>query len=324
MSVAELLEPHRVALTGHCYRMLGSSSDADDAVQETMLRAWRGYGVFAGRSAIGTWLYRIATNVCLDQLRSRSRRALPTLAGPVGTVDDELVDQPRTHWLEPVPDARVVPPEASPARQAELRQSLRLAFVAALQRLPPRQRAALLLKDVLGFSTAEIAETLEASEASINSALQRARRSLAARRPGEGGGEGAASSSLSATQRELVERYVDAFHRYDVDALVGLLREDGTLSMPPYTLWLQGRAPIARWLLGRGSECRGSRLLPVEACGSAAFAQYRRAATGHRAWSLIVLELDARAIVSIVHFLDVERLFPQFGLSLELEPRGAS
>ncbi|MCA9711583.1 MAG: RNA polymerase subunit sigma-70, partial [Myxococcales bacterium] len=181
MSVADVLEPHRPALTGHCYRMLGSAVDADEAVQETMLRAWRGYERFDGRSAVGTWLFRIATNVCIDQLRSRTRRELPTAMGPVGTVSDELVAKPRTHWLEPVPDARALPVEAGPDEQAQLRQSLRLAFVAALQHLPARQRAALLLKDVLGFSTAEIAETLETSSASINSALQRARRTLAER-----------------------------------------------------------------------------------------------------------------------------------------------
>jgi RNA polymerase sigma-70 factor (ECF subfamily) len=315
VSVADVLEPHRSALTGHCYRMLGSAVEADDAVQETMLRAWKGYERFDGRSAVSTWLYRIATNVCLDQLRSRARRELPTKAGPVGTVDDELVSRAPTHWLEPVPDAAALPVEASPDEQAELRQSLRLAFVAALQHLPARQRATLLLKDVLGFTTAEIAETLETTPASVNSALQRARKTLAARRLGE---EQAAVRELSPTQADVVERYVDAFHRYDVDALVALLREDGTLCMPPYTLWLQGRDPVRSWFLGRGIGCRGSRLVPTAACGSVAFGQYRRADSGYRAWSLVVLDLDEDTIASMIHFLDVETLFPLFGLELEL------
>ena len=315
MSVMDVLEPHRAALTGHCYRMLGSATEADDAVQETMLRAWRAHDRFDGRSAVGTWLYRIATNVCLDQLRSRARRELPVAAGPEGTVDDELISRPRVHWLEPVPDARAVPSAAGPEHAAELRQSLRLAFVAALQHLPPRQRAALLLKDVLGFSTAEIAETLETSSASINSALQRARRVLATSSLAE---TRAAPAALTRTQAELVDRYVDAFHRYDVDALVALLREDGTLSMPPYTLWLRGRPAVARWLRGRGIGCKGSRLVPTDACGSIAFGQYRSAPEGHRAWSLIVLDLGADHIRSLIHFLDVETLFPLFGLPLEL------
>jgi RNA polymerase sigma-70 factor, ECF subfamily len=319
MSVAEKLEPHRPALTGHCYRMLGSGVEADDAVQETMLRAWKGYDGFDARSGLKTWLYRIATNVCIDQLRSRARRELPTKAGPVGTVDDELVSKPRTHWLEPVSDVHALPVEASPEKQAELRQSLRLAFVAALQHLPARQRAALLLKDVLGFSTAEIAETLETSSTSVNSALQRARKTLADRQLGHLDRElPTPPRELSPTQTELVERYVDAFHRYDVDALVALLREDGTLSMPPFTLWLQGRAPVRDWLLGRGIGCRGSRLVPTAACGSIAFGQYRRGESGHQAWSLIVLELAGDQIASMIHFLDVQTVFPLFGLPLKL------
>ncbi|NVB36663.1 sigma-70 family RNA polymerase sigma factor [Pseudenhygromyxa sp. WMMC2535] len=316
MSAAELLEPHRAELTGHCYRMLGSAVDADDAVQETMLRAWKGLERFEGRAEVRTWLYRIATNVCIDHLRSRERRRLPTLESPVGSVHDELVEAPRSHWLEPIPDAHVVPQLAEPERQAELRQSLRLAFVAALQHLPPRQRAALLLKDVLGFSSAEIAETLELSPAAVNSALQRARKAVAA---GASGAGAQSTRPLSLTQAELVERYVDAFHRYDVEALVALLREDGSLCMPPFTLWLQGREAVHDWMLGRGIGCRGSRLVPVAACGSAAFAQYRRDETGgYAGWSLIVLELGDQEITSITHFLDVETLFPIFGLALTL------
>ena len=308
-SPQETFEPYRTALFGHCYRMLGSPTDAEDAVQDTLLKAWKSYDAFDGRSQLGTWLYRIATHVCIDKLRAEGRRELPVRLGSAGTIDDPLVEKPRTHWLEPVPDASALP-QVDPERRAELRQTLRLAFVAALQHLPARQRAVLLLKDVLGFSTREIADTLETSEASVNSALQRARASLAARQPD------ARSVAPSNTQRELVDRYVDAFHRYDVDALVSLLREEGTLSMPPYTLWLRGHDSIARWLRGPGIGCKGSRLVATQASGSIAFGQYRKAEKGHHAWSLIVLELDADRIASMTHFLDVETLFPLFGLPL--------
>src|SRR5712692_5905172 len=175
MSIAPTqLEQHRTALTGHCYRMMGSAVDADDAVQETMVRAWRSLERFDGRASLRTWLYRIATNVCLDMLDENSRRARPMESGPVGTVDDPLNALPRTHWLEPVPDAQALPAEGDPSELAVLRQSIRLAFVAALQHLPPRQRAALLLTEVLGWSATEVAESLDTSVASVNSALQRA------------------------------------------------------------------------------------------------------------------------------------------------------
>src|SRR5437867_2778047 len=177
------LEQHRTALTGHCYRMMGSAVDADDAVQETMVRAWRSLGRFDGRSSLRTWLYRIATNVCLDALADRSRRARPIEEGPEGSVNDALEARPRTHWLEPVPDARVLPTDADPSEQVVLRQSIRLAFVAALQHLPPKQRAVLLLTEVLGWSPAEIADSLDLSVAAVNSALQRARARVATREP---------------------------------------------------------------------------------------------------------------------------------------------
>ncbi|MEZ4247635.1 MAG: sigma-70 family RNA polymerase sigma factor [Polyangiales bacterium] len=312
------LEPHRRAVYGLCYRMLGSTVDAEDAVQETMLRAWKSQAHFEGRSATRTWLHRIATNVCIDRLRSGARRELPVPLGvrddAPGTVDDELVTKPRTHWLEPVPDVRALPTDLAPDRVAELRQSLRLAFVAALQHLPPKQRAVLLLKDVIELSSEEIAETLETTTASVNSALQRARESLAAKRVLE-----REVSEPTERQRELVERYVDAFHRYDVDALVSLLRDDATLSMPPYTLWLEGPEAIGRWFLGRGIGCRGSRLVPASASGSVAFGQYRLGEDGaHFAWSLVVLDLDEDRIRSMTHFLDVETVFPQFDLPLRL------
>ncbi|XXX72803.1 sigma-70 family RNA polymerase sigma factor [Sorangium sp. So ce134] len=311
-SVAQL-EEHRAALTGHCYRMLGSVVDADDAVQETMVRAWRSLDKFDGRSSLRTWLYRIATNVCLDLKADRARRARPIEEGPVGTVDDTLDTRPRTHWLEPVPDVNALPADIDAAERAVLRQSIRLAFVAALQHLPPKQRAALLLTEVLGWSAAEVADSLNTSVAAINSALQRARATLASRDLGD------ARVSLPESQSALVDRYVTAFERYDVDALTALLHQDATLSMPPYTLWLRGPEAIRAWLLGRGSGCRGSRLVPTAACGSPAFAQYRPAPEGgHRAWALIVLDVAGDRIASMTSFLDTETLFPRFGLPLDL------
>ena len=313
------LEAHRAPLTGHCYRMLGSAFDAEDAVQETMVRAWKNIERFEGRAALRTWLYRIATNVCLDALSARARRARPMEEGPASSVDAPLETQPRTHWLEPIPDARALPADANPFELTVLRESIRLAFVAALQHLPPRQRAALLLTDVLGWSAVEVAECLDTSTAAVNSALQRARATLQIRKAAPAG------EPLSRTQSVLVERYVDAFLRYDVDRLVALLRDDATLSMPPYTLWLQGHDAIRAWLLGPGAGCRGSRLVPAAACGSPAFAQYRPAGAdgGHRAWALIVLELSGDAITGWTSFLDVEGLFPLFGLPLQLA-NGAS
>ncbi|WP_437323137.1 sigma-70 family RNA polymerase sigma factor [Sorangium sp. So ce381] len=307
------LEEHRAALTGHCYRMLGSVVDADDAVQETMVRAWRSLDKFDGRSSLRTWLYRIATNVCLDARADRARRARPLEEGPVGTVDDELQTRPRTHWLEPVPDAHALPADIDAAERVVLRQSIRLAFVAALQHLPPKQRAALLLTEVLGWSAAEVADSLSTSVAAINSALQRARATLASRDLGD------VRAALPEPEAALVDRYVTAFEQYDVDRLAALLHEDATLSMPPFTLWLRGPDAIRAWLLGRGAGCRGSRLVPTAACGSPAFGQYRPAPEGgHRAWALIVLELAGDRIASMTSFLDTETLFPRFGLPLEL------
>jgi RNA polymerase sigma-70 factor (ECF subfamily) len=314
------LETHRAALIGHCYRVLGSVVDAEDAVQETMVRAWRNLDRFEGRSSLRTWLYRIATNVCCDALAARGRRGRPVEEGPVGTVNDALEERPRTHWLEPIPDALAVPDDASPLELTMMRQSIRLAFVAALQHLPARQRVALLLADVLGWSAVEIADCLDASVPAINSALQRARATLASRNVS------LADQSLSDEASTLVDRYVDAFHRYDVDALVALMREDATLSMPPYTLWLQGPEAIRSWLLGRGAGCRGSRVLRVHANGSAAFAQYRSLGPGqgYRAWSLIVLEGADGRISAWNAFLDTDTLFPRFGLPLDLPCDAAS
>src|SRR5262245_4575366 len=304
------LEEHRSAVTGHCYRMLGSAFDAEDAVQETMVRAWRNLKGFEGRASLRTWLYRIATNVCLDALSHRSRRARPMQVRAEGTVNDALDSLPRTHWLEPIPDARALPHDADPAQQIMLRQSIRLAFVAALQHLPPKQRAVLLLTDVLGWSAAEVASSLETSVASVTSALQRARATLAAREVGE------ACAELTDAQSALVERYATAFERYDVDALTQLLHEDACLSMPPYTLWLRGRQTIREWLLGRGAICRDSRLVPTQACGSPAFGQYHpvESKSGLHPWALIVLELAGERIAGMTFFLDTDKLFPLFSL----------
>jgi len=316
---ANELEKYRPVLTGHCYRMLGSTFEADDAVQETMVRAWRALERFDGRASLKTWLYRIATNVCLDALAASSRKARPMDHGPSGTLDDPLEALPRTHWLEPVPDNAVLPPDADPAEILAMRQSVRLAFVAALQHLPPRQRAALLLADVLGWSAAEIAECLESSVASVNSALQRARATLASRTTTEAV-PSAEPRELSNVQLGLVERFVQAFERYDMDALTTLLREDVVMSMPPFSLWLRGPDSVSAWMLGRGAACRGSRLVATSASGSPAYAQYKPdGAGGYTAWALVVLELGERDIAELTFFLDVERLFPRFGLPLKLE-----
>lgn len=307
------LETYRPALIGHCYRMLGSAFDAEDAVQDTMVRAWRSLDRFDGRSSLRTWLYRIATNVCLDALGDRARRVRPMEERAAGSIDDPLETRPRTHWLEPIPDARALPSDADPFELTALRQSTRLAFVAALQRLPPRQRAALLLTEVLGWSATEVAESLETSIAAVNSAVQRARATLGNR------DSGSAEEALTDAQSKLLERYVDAFHRYDVDDLVALLREDATLSMPPYTLWLRGPDAIRGWLLGRGIGCRGSRLVRTAACGSPAFGQYHPGPDGTlEPWAIIVLELTEDRIAAWNSFLDTEKLFPLFGLSPSL------
>jgi RNA polymerase sigma-70 factor (ECF subfamily) len=317
MSAAALLEQYRPALTGHCYRMLGSVVDAEDAVQEAMLRAWKAIDRVKEEASMKAWLYRIATNVCLDTLSSTSRqRVRPIELGDAPGVVREgmaLPQRPREYWVEPIPDAAALPAEGEcdPEELAILRESIRLAFVAALQYLPPRQRAVLLLTQVLNWSAAETAAGLEMSVAAVNSALQRARATLDARNPA------VVPRALSDDQTRLVARYVEAFERYDVDALTALLHEEAALSMPPFELWLQGRASIAQWLLTFGSACRGSRLVPVAACGGMpAFAQYREG--GARPWALLVLEVEGDAITSMTSYLDVETLFPRFGLPMRL------
>jgi RNA polymerase sigma-70 factor (ECF subfamily) len=313
------LEQHRRALTAYCYRMLGSPFEAEDAVQDTLLRAWRSIDRFEGRAALRSWLYRIATNVCLDMLNGRERRARPMDLGPARSPDGPIGETlPEVTWIEPAPDGLVVS-DGDPADVAESRETIRLAFVAALQHLPPRQRAVLILREVLRWQASEVAELLDTSVASVNSALQRARATLDA-------SDISASDpapALDAPERELLARYVEAFERYDMDALTSLIHEDATQSMPPYELWLTGRADILRWWVGQGAGCRGSRVIPtVAANGSPAFGQYKPAANGegYDPWALQVLEISDGRIVEFTFFLGTETIFPLFGLPARLQP----
>jgi RNA polymerase sigma-70 factor (ECF subfamily) len=310
------LEQHRRELTGYCYRMLGSLFEADDAVQETMVRAWRGIDGFEGRSSARSWLYRIATNVCLDMLRGRQRRARPMDLGPSGTTESFAgATLPEHAWVQPIPDSRVVPDDADPAEVAEVRESIRLAFVTALQHLPPRQRAVLILREVLRWQATEVAELLDTSVASVNSALQRARATLARRDP-----DASDSHPVDADQHALLARYVDAFERYDIASLVSLLHDDAIMSMPPFDFWLHGAVEMGRWFLGPGIECRGSRLIATAANGCAAFGSYRSDPQGgHAPWALQVIEVSGNRIVGHHNFVDTS-LFAAFGLPAHLEP----
>jgi RNA polymerase sigma-70 factor, ECF subfamily len=306
------LEQHRAELTAYAYRMLGSAFEAEDAVQETLLRAWRSFDQFEGRAALRSWLYRIATNVCLDMLNGRDRRARPMDLGPAQSADIPLPNPlPEVTWIEPIPDGRIVPSDGDPAEVAELRDSVRLAFIAALQHLPPKQRAVLILREVLRWKATEVAELLETSVQSVNSALQRARAALAS----SNAKFTDSVETMNDEQRSLLERYVDAFERYDMDALTSLLQEDATWSMPPYELWLQSHEDIRKWCLGPGIGCKDSRLIPTVANGAPAFAQYKPGPGDTlEPWSLQVLEISGGRIVGISFFLDTARLFPLFGL----------
>jgi RNA polymerase sigma-70 factor (ECF subfamily) len=306
------LEQHRAELTGYCYRMLGSAFEAEDAVQETLLRAWRSFDRFEGRAAFKSWLYRIATNVCLTMLDGRRRRARPMDLGPAGTIDGALTTLPEVTWLEPIPDARVLPSEADPAELAMSRETLRLAFVAALQHLPARQRAVLILREVLRWKASEVAELLDTSVASVNSALQRARATLAASNVAVTD----APPPMDEADRALLARYVDAFEQFDIDGLVALLHEEATLSMPPYELWLRGVDDLRGWFLGTGQHCAGSRLVAVTANGSPAFGQYSPTGPGgsYEPWALQVIEMSEGRVAAINSFLDTARMFPLFGL----------
>jgi RNA polymerase sigma-70 factor, ECF subfamily len=313
-SFAEQFEQYRVELTAYCYRMLGSV-EAEDAVQETFIRAWRALDRFEGRSALRSWLYRIATNVCLDLLESRKRRARPMDLGPAVEPIVEHLRTPDQLWIEPMPDGRVVP-DGDPAEVVAGRESVRLAFVAALQQLPPRQRAVLILCEVLRWKASEVAELLDTSVASVNSALQRARATLEA----SDITPATTPPSVDAADAELLQRYVAAFESYDMEALTSLIHEEATQSMPPFDMWLAGRADILSWWVGPGNGCRGSRVIPVESANAApAFGQYKPAENGdgYEPWALQVLEIEQGRIVEFTFFLEVEKLFPRFGLPLE-------
>jgi RNA polymerase sigma-70 factor (ECF subfamily) len=310
------LEAHRRELTGYCYRMLGSGFEAEDAVQETMVRAWRNASQLEARAALKSWLYRIATNVCLDMLDTPQRRARPMDLGPSGTADAAIgPEMPDGTWVLPIASAKVLPDEGDPAELAAARETLRLAFVAALQHLPPRQRAVLILREVLHWRAQEVADLLDTSVASVNSALQRARATLEqvdleADQP--------AAAELSEEDRRLIDRYLDAFARYDVDELVTLLHDEVKFSMPPYRLWLQGPDQVAAWLLGQGIGCRGSRIVATEANGGVGYATYRPAEPGtYRPFAVVVLEHGGGKVTGIHNFL-YRGLFDAFGLPAEL------
>ena len=310
------LETYRRELTAYCYRMLGSPFDAEDAVQDVFVRAWRSRDQFEGRAALRSWLYRIATNVCLDTLKGKERRARPMDLGPACEPIESNLRMPEIPWLEPVP-LHLVSTERDPAEVAVANESIRLAFVAALQHLPARQRAVLILRDVLDWQASEVAELLKASVASVNSALQRARATLARTQAIEPKGHAA----LSEADRAMLERYVAAFERYDVTALTSLIQEDARQSMPPYDMWLSGRDDILAWWFGPGIGCQGSRVIPtVSANGMPTFGQYKPSPNGgYDPWALQVLELEDGRIGEFTFFLDTARLFPLFGLPLHLD-----
>ncbi|MGI5230647.1 RNA polymerase subunit sigma-70 [Actinoallomurus sp. CA-142502] len=299
----------RPEITRHCYRMLGSPFDADDAVQETMLRAWRGIGDVRHRESLRSWLYVIATHVCLDQLRQARRRALPMDLtepapgpGPLGTV------RPAGTWVEPLPDLWALPADLDPAEITVERESIRLAFVAALQRLTPMQRAVLLLREVIGWRAREVADLLGVTENAVNALLRRGRAAMPSPRPAP------SETDLDGERRALLGRYISAFERFDITALVRLLHDDATLSMPPYALWLRGAPAVVSWLRSREEVCRGGALVPVQVNGGVGVAQYRRDDFGLRAFALQVVETSAGRVTGLHVFL-LPELFPLFGLT---------
>jgi len=310
------LEAHRRELTGFCYRMLGSGSEAEDAVQETMVRAWRAYDGFEGRSSLRSWLYRIANNVCIDMVRSPQRRARPMEMGPSSATSEIVLSeryQPEHAFVQPVADERVIRLDADPAEVAAARESIRLAFVAALQHLPARQRSVLILCEVLRWPAAEAAELLDTSVASVNSALQRARATLAEMRTEP------LDSTIDPEHQALLARYVDAFERYDISDLVGLVREDVVMSMPPWDVWLEGPGEMAAFFLGEGSVCRGGRLIPVAVNGTGGFGNYHKVGDGvWEPWAIQIIEVSGGQIVGHHNFVYPE-LFPAFGLPTRLE-----
>ncbi len=309
------LEAHRRELTGYCYRMLGSGSEAEDAVQETMIRAWRGIDRLEGRGALRSWLYRIATNVCIDMMRGPQRRARPMDLSPAGTAESFLGNaEPEHAWVQPIASARVLPEGGDPAEMAAARSSIRLAFVAALQHLPPKQRAVLILRQVLCWRASEVAELLETTVASVNSALQRARATVDIAQLDD------VAVELTEDHTVLLNRYVDAFERYDIDLLVTLLADDAIMSMPPWPLWLVGSDQIAKWYLGQGAACRGSRLIATEASGTPAFGSYKPGEEGTlEAWGVHLIDIAQGRIIGQHSFIGTD-LFEELGLPLRLDP----
>ena len=317
----QIVESHRAELHAHCYRMLGSVHDAEDALQDTLLRAWRGLPRFDGGSSLRTWLYTVATNVCRDALARRPKRVLPIGYGPASALGDE-VGEPLVEsvWIEPYPDEVLGPDEgfAAPEARYEQREALELAFVAALQHLPGTQRAVLILREVLGFSAREVADSLETTVPSVNSALQRARKTVAARLPARSQQE-----TLRAVGdrriRELVAAYVEAWAKGDVAAVRALLAEDAVFSMPPWQSWWRGADTIATFAKEAVESCSASLAVPVSANGQVAVAYYMlNAETGrYRATAIDVLTLDGRAITEITAFITPD-VFARFGLPDEL------
>ena len=318
LPIEQEIESHRRALTGYCYRMLGSGSEAEDAVQETMVRAWRSADRLVARAALTGWLHRIATNVCFDMLKGAQRRALPIDIGPASSADASLGSaRDDTTWVQPIADARAIG-SGDPAEIADQRETLRLAFVAALQHLPPKQRAVLILREVLRWQASEVAALLDTTVASVNSALQRARATLEALDL-----DPVTSTPIDASDEELLARYVDAFERYDITSLVALLHQDAQFSMPPFPLWVRGPEQVAAFMRGTGAKCEGSKLVVTSANGGPAAGIYNAAPDGgFDPWAVVVVETSGGAIVGLHHFISVE-LFAEFGLPARLEPGGS-
>nr|WP_174361842.1 sigma-70 family RNA polymerase sigma factor [Nocardia brevicatena] len=314
--VMDVFEGHRRELCAYAYRMLGSSFEAEDAVQETFTRAWKAYNSFEGRSSLRSWLYRIATNVCLDMLDSPQRRARPMDLSTPAHPDTPLPPpQPDYLWVEPIPDTLAY--GTDPAEHAATKDTLRLAFVAACQHLPATQRAILIMREVLRFSANETAEALTMSPASVNSALQRARATISKIKPAETD----VYDHTDENQRRLVDDFVTAFEAYDMDALTSLLKADVALSMPPIEFWFRGPENVAAFMLGTGAGCRGSRMVRSPgANGCPAFGHYHLSDEPGvmTPWAVTVLELSDGAISGLHFFLDAPRLFPLFGLPMEL------